>query len=347
MAYLKEKELTILIVTYGDRRKFLKKSLKMLEKVSEYVQNIVLVQNGVVYDLRKFLDSINLTNIDYYQIVNNQNLGSAGGFKIGIEKALQVSGQSLLILDDDNFVPLATFDALKNLDYLDLQKKYGNKIAISMYRPEHDSDSKKFQRNYDLNHIFFENTVHKFSVLHKLPFTKFKTQRVIKNVAESYTVPYSGLIVAKNDLKNIEQINSQYFVYCDDTRLTARLSQSGVRILTFENIVAMDQENSWFQSNHIKKQEKENDIALMLKMGKKEDLWRPFYQVRNGVCNSRQVFQKNKLVYWVNLLIFIIVPFFVYMPKNKLGLRNYLFFVKAVRMGHLNLLGKLDNNFFV
>lgn len=346
MPYLFPDDLTILIVTYGDHRKYLVESLQAINKFSKYIENIIIVQNGIEYDLNKFVDSIGVTkDIQMHLLCNRKNLGSAGGFRMGIEEFLNIQGKKLLIMDDDSYIPENSFSELQQLDMSSIKKIYGDKIAISMYRPYHDTDKKIFKRDYDNNSTFYDNTVYRFSVMHKFHLKSERRERIMPNIAENYIVPYSGLVVERKDLLNIEKVDTDYFVYGDDSRFTARLSQSGVRILTLEKIYSKDLEYSWYQNKDQSLRGK-NVVEIMLRTKNAANIWRPFYQVRNGVCNSRKVFKKNSLIYWLNFLVFLSVPFFAYMPKNKRGLRNYRFFVIAVLNGNAGKLGQMGKHFF-
>lgn len=338
--FLRHKDLSVLIVTYGDHREFLKKSIESLFQFEKYISNIIIVQNGIQYDLNNFLGTLRKNDISIIKIVNEENLGSAGGFKIGVEKALDISGDTLLILDDDNYVPNESFNRLVNLNLDTYESLYGKKIAFSLYRPQHDQDKTKFERNYDFNLEYFKNTVNQFSFLHKFNRNKEKDYRKIDDICKLTVAPYSGLCIRKKFIKDNEMIESSYFVYSDDTRFTARLTLNGIRILQLKQLYAIDMEESWYQKD-VADIAQENDVMLFLKMDDVKDLWRPFYRVRNGVDLSRRVFKKGKIIFWINFIIYLIAPFFLYMPKNKKGMRNYLLFVKAVLSGYRGHLGKV------
>lgn len=342
MAYIEENDLSVLIVTYADHRKYLKESIKRLEKYSKYISNVIIVQNGVKYNLSEFINNQEAQGLRFVEIVNEENLGSSGGFGLGIDKSLHVDGKMLMILDDDNYVPEDSFNNIRGINISNLESHYNSKIAISLNRPLHDRDFNKFERDSDHDASFFYNTICQFSFLHRISYKSYSRKRLCKNIAEMYVAPYSGLVINKEFIREVEPIQENYYLYGDDTRWTARLSESGVKILSMKNIYSIDISQSW---NKEEKQNK-NDVWQFLNIYDRHDLWRPFYTIRNGVYSSKKVFKRGNLVYYVNLFIFSLVPFFVYMPKNKIGLRNYKYFIMAVVDGSRGRLGKEDPNFF-
>jgi hypothetical protein len=162
----------------------------------------------------------------------------------------------------------------------------------------------------------------------------------VASIAESFSIPYSGLLIEKQLLNGVEPVQRNYYLYGDDTRYTLRLSQAGVRFLTFQNIYSRDLERSWYQSDNQVVMSYKNSVDAMLHVEKFADLMRPFYQIRNAVNTSNTVLKTKPVLYFVNYYIYLIIPFFVYMPKNKMGIRNYKVFWKAMTDGQRGRLGK-------
>lgn len=340
MTYIEKKELTVLIVTYAKRWEYLKISLQHLLSYKQYIANVILVQNGNDYNLQNYLTAEHLDELSLKLIVNQNNEGSAGGFGIGIETAQQVRGKYLLILDDDNFLPVDSFENLQALDHLKLSSIYGKKIAVSLYRPDHDQNPEKFTSTTYISSDSYSNTVCDFSILHKIKRKSYLKTRAVASIAESFSIPYSGLLIEKQLLNGVEPVQRNYYLYGDDTLYTLRLSQAGVRFLTFQNIYSRDLERSWYQSDNQVVMSYKNSVDAMLHVEKFADLMRPFYQIRNAVNTSNTVLKTKPVLYFLNYYIYLIIPFFVYMPKNKMGIRNYKVFWKAMTDGQRGRLGK-------
>lgn len=344
MSYLRDHDLTILIVTYDDRRKFLKKSIEELNKQKKYISNLIIVQNGIEYDMNLFMQEIT-NKISTKFVINKENSGSAGGFGIGVKEALHTSGSKILILDDDNYVSAESFKKIIQMDNKFLTDSYGEKIALSLFRPQHDQDEKKFQRNYDFSYNFYKNTISQFSFIHKFQKAKMRKVRLDESISELVIAPYSGLLVEKRLISELEPIKQEYYVYGDDTRFTARMTQSGIRILQRQDLTAIDLEDSWYQ-NDKSKINKKNDVKLFLEMKDKTKLWRPYYRLRNAVNVSKEVFRTNNFLFVINLILYVVVPFFIYMPKNKMGFKNYKLFLRAVYSGIRGDLGRINEKEF-
>ncbi|MHA5125132.1 glycosyltransferase family 2 protein [Oenococcus oeni] len=347
MNYLKKNNLTVLIVTYSDRRKYLKESLNSLKLFGNCLKNIVLVQNGVDYDLLSFLKKeISLPLKIFHLIINKENTGSSGGFGNGIEEAKSLNGDFLFILDDDNIVPKQSIDNLQELSLKSLERDYDSRIAISFYRPQHDQDPLKFKRNFDfINKSYVKNTIANFSISHKFFKERYFQKRIDPKKAELFFAPYSGLLIEKELLKLVPPVFKDFYLYGDDTRLTSQLSYAGVKIISIECIFTKDLEQSWYQ-NKTKIEQQKNSIELFLTSENRQKIWRPFYNLRNDVYNSKTLHKKGNFIFYINLFLLISIPFFIYLPKNKNVLKNYRYYLKAIKDGYFGKLGRINEKLF-
>lgn len=347
MVYLKPKSVTALVVTYGDRRKYLKDSLDSLRNFGSCLKNIVLVQNGDNYDLKDFLEkevSVPLTM--FHLLVFHNNMGSSGGFGSGIEVAKKMDGDFLFILDDDNMLPPGVLENLQKLNMQSLEEEYKSQVAISFYRPQHDQDSRKFKRNFDfITRKYVKNTVAEFSIAHKFFKKRYFQNRVNPSTAELFFAPYSGLLIKKKLLKLVPSVFQEFYLYGDDTRLTSQLSYAGVQIISMKSIYTMDLENSWYQSNKQIEQQK-NAIELFLTSEDLQNMWRPYYTLRNEIYNSKTLHRSNFFMFYLNLFLLLVAPLFLYLPKNKRVLKNYKYYLAAMHNGLRGRLGKIPENFF-
>ncbi|KGH87338.1 hypothetical protein ATX11_00030 [Oenococcus oeni] len=321
--------------------------MNSLKLFGNCLKNIVLVQNGVDYDLMSFLKKeISLPLEIFHLIIHKENTGSSGGFGDGIEEAKSLSGDFLFILDDDNVVPKQSISNLQELSLKSLERAYDSRIAISFYRPKHDQDSLKFKRKFDfINKSYVKNTVVNFSIMHKFFKKRYFKKRVNPKNAELFFAPYSGLLIEKELLKLVPPVFKDFYLYGDDTRLTSQLSYAGVKIISIECIFTKDLEQSWYQ-NKIEIKQQKNSIELFLTSKDQQNMWRPFYTLRNEIYNSRTLHKKGNLIFYVNLFLLVLIPFFIYLPKNKNVLRNYKYYLKAIKDGYFGRLGKINEELF-
>lgn len=321
----------------------MEKSLKMLSNFKDCLSSITIVQNGADYDIDTFLEHINLNNINLHCIVNEKNTGSAGGFGTGVEfiKSFISSSEYILILDDDSLIPIEVQNKLSNFDFSMLKEKYSSNVGISLYRPDHDQDSSKFERNWDYSESYYENTLNRFSILHKLKRDSDHVSRVDLKVSQVFMAPYSGLILSGAELDKAEEIQQNYFLYDDDSRFTAKLSMQGVNLLVFKDLYLEDLEKSWYQTDDSKIVQSKSNVQLMIEDLNNGNNVRAFYQIRNGVFTGKSIFMRNKIIFAINLILFCIMPI-KYVGLSKRRFSNYLFFLRAVYNGMNNKLGKIE-----
>ncbi|MFH1454926.1 MAG: glycosyltransferase, partial [bacterium] len=93
----------IITVTYGERFKFLKQVLGATVSDTN-VDKIILVENASLNkkEIDEYISEANSKQQKIVLVRNNDNLGSAGGFKSGILEARKHICDYVLLLDDDN-----------------------------------------------------------------------------------------------------------------------------------------------------------------------------------------------------------------------------------------------------
>ena len=96
-----------IVVTYN-RLEDLKKCLKSIQAQEGVALDIIVVNNHSTDGTREYLEKQTIVHSLHLE----QNLGGAGGFKAGLEYALQLESDFFWIMDDD---VLPTSDALKSL----------------------------------------------------------------------------------------------------------------------------------------------------------------------------------------------------------------------------------------
>lgn len=97
---------SILIVTYGDRFNYLKQVLDACalehKNNEDKIFEIIIVDNAS-NSSEKIKEYINLNSeVKFKHICLDSNIGSAGGFGIGLKHFLNTDSDYVLLLDDDN-----------------------------------------------------------------------------------------------------------------------------------------------------------------------------------------------------------------------------------------------------
>ena len=81
--------ITAVIITYGDRYPFLEEVINVL--IQESIDKIVVVLNGVEINSKKKIEGLEKREPILHLLDLNKNTGSAGGFKNGIIKAIELN----------------------------------------------------------------------------------------------------------------------------------------------------------------------------------------------------------------------------------------------------------------
>ena len=274
--------LGVVTVTYGNRIKYLSKLISGLD--SEVVKLICVIVNGSPKRLFKNFTSTKKVKF----IFNSENLGSAKGYKQGIEFFKSSSDIDFLWLMDDDNLPKP--NAIENLIKFHKSCNFNNeKDALLSYRPDRPNFLEAVRtnngsimlkgKNSALGFSLFGNN-HHFSDYHK------KGLKV---------APYGGFFFNKNLIDKIGYPDEKYFLYGDDYDFTIRVSKNGGKIILVEDSVINDLETSF----HIKNDKK--NTVLKTRYHNTNNLDRIFYSVRNGIKFELKYMVDNKLFYYLNL----------------------------------------------
>lgn len=322
----------VLTVTYGNRWDFLQQVLKRV--LSFEVNEVVVVDNGSSYDLAKRIENMSEQTITLLQ--QEENIGSAGGYKVGLEYIFS-SGRAdfIWLLDDDNVPDTGALSALLTAwPTIHLPENRKALYSLRLDRSNHikvAQGSKASQYylvpdNFMGFHLFriFQNQYRKL------------TSSVVKNPlplkpAKLPYVPYGGLFIHKNLLSEIGYPDERFFVYVDDSDYTYRITAVGGAIWLIPASTIRDIDSS--QGIHYQSRFWRSPIL---------DLWnfRTYYQVRNRLYfYSRHAIQ-NKFIFALNKSFYL---FGLYIISILTGKRKaYRAFKGAVADGIKGNLGKKE-----
>ncbi len=317
---------TVVIVTYANRFKFLDQTVQGC--LEEGVEKIIVINNNSseessvkITKLRcRYSEKILVHNLDV-------NTGSAGGFNLGIQKAIKDQDcEFVWLLDDDNMP--------KNNSLLELKKAWmrleciSKKDSLLSYRPVKENIGYKeavLTNSPDLvlgrNNSFLG--FHLLDVFSKIkrkikPNKRFETYEGLVSVA-----PYGGFFFHKDILQEIGLPNKKFFVYADDHEWTYRIKKIKGRIFLILNSIIMDTDVSW----NVKRNAQTNfDTLLSASMDK------VFYSTRNRIIfELDNIVDKNKIMYFINIISFLIIITCMSIIKNNF--KNIKIFIKAIIRG--------------
>ncbi|HMX68436.1 MAG TPA: glycosyltransferase [Accumulibacter sp.] len=233
--------LCAIIVTYDQRHEYLARVLGRL--VECHVDQIVVVYNG-----NQPADG--LPDVVNISIINAQNLGSAGGFRAGIEAALRLDVDYLLLLDDDN---LPATDCIERLCTTHALLGGGPSLALQAFRPAQPWQCAVL--HYGVAPIGRRNTYGWFNLANEryllgrqlgLRATKGSPLDAPFKLARIELAAYGGLFLRRDGLLALGELpDPRYFCYYDDFEFSSRLVRRGLSIRLCADAVIEDMEASW------------------------------------------------------------------------------------------------------
>lgn len=322
-----DKDIVAVVVTYGRRFDFLRKTINSLVKQNQ-IKKIVIVQNGNDYDLIGLMKEKSKVHV----IRNEKNLGSAGGFKKGMNyiSGVKFNDYNVLVLDDDNVLDEEAIAEL-NIAEKDFN---GVKHIWSLFRPNVQSED-SFDKSTEKTIDSLANTINGFTIEHVFNEKKGEVKRLFPKVNSLIVAPYSGLFFPQFLLTTVGLPDSSFYLYSDDIDFTLRISQAGFKILQSKNARCYDQSVAWQvldESNH-----KSRGAFFST-----SEIYRPLYTYRNEVFISFHRLCTNKIMTYINYFFLQFWLFFCFMPKNKIGLRKFMYLRRAMIDGKKGNLGKSE-----
>ncbi|WP_088042775.1 glycosyltransferase [Bacillus sp. EAC] len=326
-----ERNINVVTVTYGDRWEYLREIINRVCSFDE-VTSVIIVDNNSSYSVKEYVKGEFDKFSERIIVISSEvNLGSAGGFKKGIERSLQEKGSLVWLLDDDNLPSENSIEHLKEAAYkLENQDNY----ILCLYRKDWKELLKNKGQKLNMNSFF------QFSIVSKIKklMSKYSNKQNIKKdefeVSDLLNLdyaPYGGLIFPKEIVSEIGLPNEDFYLYVDDTEFTYRMTKSGYKIYCVVNSTITDLESSWFRKKH---------EPMFLSFFKTEHSYRGLMNIRNRVYFEKKYNTQSSIIYFANMVTYLVFVLFIYMPKNKNGFKKYLSIIKSIRQGYEGKLGK-------
>ncbi|QWK12256.1 MAG: glycosyltransferase [Aquificota bacterium] len=331
----------VVTVTYGNRFHLLKQVID--SALLEGVSKIIVVDNNSAPESRERLKAYEeeLGNEKIKVLYLDENYGSAGGYKIGLEEAYKDPNcEFIWLLDDDNY-PMN--GSLKNLlDFwhsLKIENKE-EKIALLSYRFKKEQLAREAMiRNKPELILGLKNSFLGFHIkeLHRKIYRYLRRRFKLKgNIVEKESdkkfgivpvAPYGGLFIHKNILNKIGYPNEDFYLYADDHEWSYRITRTGGKIYLILDSKIDDLELSW----HVSKSAKETAFSII----SKGNHYRVYYSVRNRVFFEINNLVDNKMIYWINIFVYLLLISFS-------STKNIKLLIKAVKDGYRGKLGKVE-----
>lgn len=323
------------MVTYGDRIGFVAKAINPI--LNSTRATIIIVSNGLNGQV---LEKLKLNFLSFIQddrliiVENEYNEGSAGGYYIGLSKALSIDKEYTFLLDDDNRLSEAALYLLSDKIRQPIHTAYACYRCDRAYMTNiinGMSADKVFPSRNSFVGFSFSRLINKLFVSN--PF--FNANKSIDASYQLKWAPYGGLLFKTAWLNDIGLPRKDYFLYADDTEFTYRLKNTyGLELEP--NIAIEDLEKSWNVAT------KRNLFSRLLLDGEN---WKVYYSVRNQAHFDFNIYRSSKFKVLINATSFFVILTFFFLrhvlqcKKIPMLFSRYTVLFKACFYGAIGNLG--------
>ncbi|MGI4838694.1 MAG: glycosyltransferase [Janthinobacterium lividum] len=322
---------TLVTLTYGNRLCYLK-ALVNRSLASELIERVIIVNNASMADLA----SLRAAWPQQIELIDlPSNTGSANGYKVGIEAALNCGAEYIWLMDDDNAPTLGAIDTLhQRLAECEQQMGRG-KAAVMGFRPGHQADlaagvPERFAVQWRSSCFGFHVAQLPYKLWRRLPWGKPRPRPNNKQplVKLPFTT-YGGLLAHRSLYERIGLPLGELLLYADDTEYTWRITATGGQIFLVTEALLDDLEDSW----NIKS--RTNNIYESFLLGN-SDL-RAYYTARNQAWFDKFVWAKSAWQYHLNRSVFLLL--LRYVARRSGSSQRLSLIEQAIRDGESGRLG--------
>lgn len=327
----------VVTVTYGNRFHLLRQVIEAA--FNEGVDKVIVVDNNSEPESRKRLREYHGLNRDRVDVLYlSENLGSAGGFKRGLERAYNdPECEFIWLLDDDNLPMPGSLKILKDFwKNFDLENKKEKLALLSLREDEHDSEiligvlTSKDPESLLRNRFFGFHIFDIPKYIRRIVFRKLDVEKEFKmpSFGQVAVATYGGLFFNKKLLDTIGYPKEEFYIYTDDGEWTYRITRNGGKIILLTKSHIKDIHNSW----HITQKD------TILSVFTPSNAFRIYYGIRNNTYFGKY-FIDNKLIYYFNMFLFL----FLVLLHNLIFLRDITGFkvlLMAIEDANKGKLGK-------
>jgi GT2 family glycosyltransferase len=319
-------------VTYANRWSHLEQVIPAILSES-LISELIIVDNGSTYDLKAKIKSTFPDDTEKILVLTqSENLGSAGGFSIGLKKAYELNAEFVYLLDDDNLPEPNTVSILaKEWAQISTQKP----IALLSYRYRNLPNLQKAAHGQEVR--YFHDKPNSFlgfsleSMLLKKGNKSFPTSNALLPKVSIFQAPYGGLFLPRATIATIGFPNEQLFLYADDTEYTYRIIQHGGSIWMITDSRLQDLETSWWSDSKALKKRWSEPLL-------EEGGFKVYYSTRNLTWFLWRNLSPNPVLFFINGLVYLGYLLMKALLTGKLG--AYGIILVAVKDGVLGRLGR-------
>lgn len=247
-----KKKISVVLVTYN-RLSFLQECLNSLRNQTYKPDQILVINNDSIDGSTKWLKEQN-----DIMVINQSNLGGAGGFYTGIKSAYDQGFDYIWVMDDD--VEPET-DCLEKLmiGFEDFGDEY-DVLLPDRYCDENKSIRWRYGTKFN-----FKNPFRNYGIGKGISFTDDYSKIIMPIVS----MTFEGPIFKRKVIEKVGDVEKDFFIILDDTDYSIRVINAGFKIGVVTNSILLKK------------------IFIDVKKGLRVD-FKLYYSVRNNIIIDRK-----------------------------------------------------------
>lgn len=238
----------IVIVTYN-RVDLLRECIAHAAKQTIPPESIIIVDNASTDDTKTYLQTLNKEEgIDIISL--SQNIGGAGGFAVGMERALQKNAVCVLMIDDDAI----------------LAENYMEKILAARNKhPQYKAFAGTVETNGEID-TFHRRNLQKVGLLMKnVQEEDYRQDYFTCDIAS-----FCGMVADTDLIRQMGLPHAEYFIFFDDTEYSLRIRQVS-RFLVITDAKLEHKKKEKIIQNYPRRYE-----------------WKDYYNIRNRILMVKE-----------------------------------------------------------
>jgi GT2 family glycosyltransferase len=318
---------TVVTVTYGQRASILQRTLAAC--MEQGVGRVVVVDNassgGAVVPVQPE------SSVQIERVRLECNLGSAGGYASGIERALAVGAEYIWLLDDDNVPEVDCLEELLAAWRIATLSTPADRVFVAGFRWQRAGRGSGYLADPDRRGSFIH--FHVRDIPRKLASLLGRRKPADSHSAPADHIdvpeaPYGGVLFHRAAVQRVGGPRRDLVLYMDDIEFTRRLQSSGGKGVIATRARITDAE--FVQPAHWG-----NFGAL-----RTQDRWRSYYAHRNKAWLDHHPLPykgASPVVYYGNMVVWLSVLFVVALGTNRLP--EFALLTRSIRDGLSGRLG--------
>jgi rhamnopyranosyl-N-acetylglucosaminyl-diphospho-decaprenol beta-1,3/1,4-galactofuranosyltransferase len=203
----KDDKIIAVIVTYN-RKKLLERLLNSLNCQDKKPDEIIIVDNNSSDGSREFLCEFSSLYNGVHVILNNENMGGAGGFYVGMREARERNADLVWLMDDDGFPAVSCLSNL--VGAVNCKKMIYNPLVID------EKEKKKLA----------------FGLGDGVTETDVAINTSLGGVIHGIGNPFNGTLISKEIIDAIGFPKKEMFIWGDEVEYIYRARSKGIEIST-------------------------------------------------------------------------------------------------------------------